>query len=198
MFLWNVGVCLLVHTAFHAEGQHRHLHRRGNLVCLINQSYLKVTQHIPDTCSIWQKINFTGNRKQTQCYINRWKCPPRSVMRAFSSCLMQPREELVPLSSETVPETGYRCLVWHRRIGKYILKLILKTKVKTRRQAEFDSEHSLHMWKIRPWISTVWRQLTGVLARAGYNSDILCLLIQSKFTEFQPSINISIWIAWFM
>jgi hypothetical protein len=70
----------------------------------------------------------------------------------------------------------------------------------------FDNEHSLHLWKRRPCTSTVWRQLTdwreqfttwcdlrGLLYS---HSDIVCLLIQSKFIELQPSICILIWVAW--
>jgi hypothetical protein len=48
------------------------------------QDGLKVTQPIPDTCSICQKINYVEIRKQKQCYIKCWKCPPRSAIHAFT------------------------------------------------------------------------------------------------------------------
>jgi hypothetical protein len=70
----------------------------------------------------------------------------------------------------------------------------------------FNNEHSLHLWKRHPCISTVWRQLTdwreqvttwrdlrGLLYS---HSDIVCLLMQSNCIELQQSINILIWVAW--
>jgi hypothetical protein len=52
------------------------------------QSERKVTQPIPDTCSICQKINYIFIRKQKQCNIKCCKCPPRSAMHAFNLFLM--------------------------------------------------------------------------------------------------------------
>jgi hypothetical protein len=49
----------------------------------------KVTQPIPDTCSICQKSKLHLNRKtKAQCYIKCCKCPPRSAMHAFTLFLM--------------------------------------------------------------------------------------------------------------
>jgi hypothetical protein len=48
----------------------------------------KVTQSpIRDACFISQKINYTEFRKK-RCYIECWKCPPRSAMHAFTLFLM--------------------------------------------------------------------------------------------------------------
>jgi hypothetical protein len=57
------------------------------LLCYI-QSDLKVTQPIPDTCSICQKINYIEVRKQTNVILSVWKCPPRSAMNVFTLFLM--------------------------------------------------------------------------------------------------------------
>jgi hypothetical protein len=70
----------------------------------------------------------------------------------------------------------------------------------------FDSEHMLHLCKGHPCTLTVWRQLTdwheevttwrdlrGVLHS---HSNIVCLLIQLNYIEFQPLINNLIWVAW--
>jgi hypothetical protein len=78
--------------------------------------------------------------------------------------------------------------------------------VRTRCQAVFDNEHSLHLWKRHPCTSTVerqltdwreqvttWRDLRGLLYS---HNDIVCLLIQSNCIELQPSISILIWVAW--
>jgi hypothetical protein len=73
-------------------------------------------------------------------------------------------------------------------------------------QVVFNNEHSLHLWKRHPCISTVerqlinwheqvatWRDLRGPLYS---HSGIVCLLIQSNCIELQPSINILIWVVW--
>jgi hypothetical protein len=108
--------------------------------------------------------------------------------------------------TETVHHTRWCRFVWYRRIGKCIPKLILASEVRTRCQAVFDNERSLHLWKIHPCTSTVerqltdwreqvttWRDLRGLLYS---HSDILCLLILPNYAELQPSINIWIWVVW--
>jgi hypothetical protein len=136
-----------------------------------------------------------------------WKCPPRSAIHAFTLFLMfDATRRRVSCITETVHKTRYHRFVWHKRIGKYIPKLLLTSWVRTRCQVVFDNEHSLHLWKRHPCTSTVWRQLTdwreevatwrdlrGLLYS---HSDILCLLTQSNCIELQPSINILIWVAW--
>jgi hypothetical protein len=49
----------------------------------------KVTQPIPDTCSICEKNKLNRNEEtKKQCYIKCWKCPPRSAMHTFTLFLM--------------------------------------------------------------------------------------------------------------
>jgi hypothetical protein len=99
----------------------------------------------------------------------------------------------------TVHQTRYCRFVWLRRIEKCIPSLILASSVRTRCQAVFDNEHSLHLWKTHPCTSTVERQLMDRLQHdvtcVYSHSDIVCLLIQSNCIELQPSINILIWFA---
>jgi hypothetical protein len=157
-------------------------------------------QTIPDSCSIYQKINYIEIRRQknnvTFSVVNvhrvQW-----CMHSLFSSCLMKPCEEFLCHGNGSPDEILSICS--HRRIGKCIPKLILTGWIRTRCQVVFDNEHSLHLWKRHPCTSTVWRQLTvwrkqvtkwrdlrGLLYS---HSDIVCLLIQSNCTELQPSIN---------
>jgi hypothetical protein len=108
--------------------------------------------------------------------------------------------------TEAVHQTRYCRFVRHRRIGKFISKLILASYVRMRCQVVLDNEHSLYLWKTHPYTSTAerqrtdwqeqvttWRDLCGILYR---HSDIVCLLIQSNCSDLQPSINILMWGAW--
>jgi hypothetical protein len=82
---------------------------------------------------------------------------------------------------------------------------ILASEVRTRCQVVFDNEQSLHLWKIHPCTSTVWRQLTdwreqvttwrdlrGLLYS---HRDTVCVLIQSNCIKLQPSVNVLMWTA---
>jgi hypothetical protein len=84
----------------------------------------------------------------------------RCMHSLFSSCFMQPGEELLQWP-ETVHQTRYCRFVWHRTIGKCIPKLILASWVRTRCQVVFDNEHAFHLWKRHPCTSAVERQLMG-------------------------------------
>jgi hypothetical protein len=70
-----------------------------------------MTQPISDTCSICPKINYIEIRKQNQCYIKCWKCPPHLVMHAFTLLLMFDatwlRVSAVTCVTETVHQTQY-------------------------------------------------------------------------------------------
>jgi hypothetical protein len=69
----------------------------------------------------------------------------------------------------------------------------------------FDSEHLTHLWKRHPCNLTVWKPLTDWLKQVTMrcdlcqllcsHSNIVCLLIQSNYTELQPSVNTWIWVA---
>jgi hypothetical protein len=60
------------------------------------QSDLKVTQPIPNTCCICQKIILKSENKKQ--HIKGWKCPPFSAMHAFSLFLMSDACFLCPAS----------------------------------------------------------------------------------------------------
>jgi hypothetical protein len=118
--------------------------------------------------------------------------PPIWCNLVKSSCVM-----------ETVHQTIYCQFVWHRRTGKCIPKPILATKSRN------EMPRSVRQWTLIALVKKTSSHFnclktTDGLAQAGYDlrgflyshSDIVCLLIQSNFTELQPSINILIWVAW--
>jgi hypothetical protein len=57
----------------------------------------KVTQPIPDTCSICQKINYTNHKTKNNVILNVENVHrvQRRMHSLFSSCLMQPSEEFL-------------------------------------------------------------------------------------------------------
>jgi hypothetical protein len=86
-----------------------------------------------------------------------------------------------------------------KRIGKCIPKLILASYIRTRCQAVFDNEHSLHLWKRHPCISTVWRQLTDWREQVTTwrdlrrplcsHSDVVCIYINPVELYWIATIN---------
>jgi hypothetical protein len=81
----------------------------------------KVTQPIPDICSICKKINYTEIGKQkTMLY------QVLEMSTAFSDACIHPSSHVWcnPVNSscvtETVHQTRYCRFVWHKRIGKCI------------------------------------------------------------------------------
>jgi hypothetical protein len=82
-------------------------------------------------------------------------------------------------------------IIWHRGIRKCIPKLTVASYVRTRCQVVFDNEHSSLLWKRHLSAFSVWRPLTDrheqiMCELLCSHSDIVCLLIQSDFTELQP------------
>jgi hypothetical protein len=137
-------------------------------------------------------LSFGNDHRVQRCMhslFSVWRNPVNS------SCVMQ-----------TVHQTRYCWFDRHRGIGKSIPKVILSGWVRSRRQAVFDNDDSLHLWKRHPCTSTVWRKLTDwheqfttwrdLRGPLYSHSDIVSLLTQSNCTKFQPSTNILIWVAW--
>jgi hypothetical protein len=90
----------------------------GGHFCKHNLEYTRwsKTQPILDTCSICQKINYTEIRKQKQCYIKCWKCPPCSNTKGWPEWFLCHRNG----SPDEILS-----FIWNRRIVKCIPKLIL-------------------------------------------------------------------------
>jgi hypothetical protein len=84
----------------------------------------KVTQPIPDTCSICHKINYIEIRKQRTML-----CCVGNVHRVQRCIHSFPHVWYNPVKSSCVTETfhqkRYCRFVWHRKIGKCIPKLIM-------------------------------------------------------------------------
>jgi hypothetical protein len=96
------------------------------------------------------------------------KCPPRSAMHALtlSSCLMQPGEELCVTG--TVQQTRYCRFVWRRGSRKCIPDLTAASLIRTRCEAVFDSEQSLHLITKTSLQFDCWK--TDGVTSAGYNT----------------------------
>jgi hypothetical protein len=85
---------------------------------LIIQSNRKVTQPIPDTCSICQKINYIDIRKQKNNVIlsvGNVHRVQRCMHSLVSSCLMQPGEEFLFHGNGSPDEILSICLAQKNR-----------------------------------------------------------------------------------
>jgi hypothetical protein len=147
------------------------------------------------------KNKWLWNKKtKKQCYIKCWKCPSHFAMHAFTLFLM-------------FDATWWSVLVSRKQYTRrYIVGLFGTGESGNVSQnssgmlSKNEMLGSFRQWTLFAFVKNTflhfdcWKTTDG-LARAGYMTwrgltVILCVLIQSKCIDLQPSINILIWVAW--